>query len=440
MWSVPFASPSTARAGSGDDADRATRGRQVRSGLAGDDAPHDQPAPPRGPTDPKDSAPDRVAELPAGRAEWIDAAKGAAIMAVVFGHVWRGLDTAGLGPGAPIFETVDRFIYLFHMPAFFLLAGLTFPRVLARAGAARDESGGAAAGAGPSSRAAMTALARSRLERLLLPMILWTYLFIALRMLPGQLANEPTEPSALLRWPLPPYAHLWFLWALFGIQMLTATAWLAAGGRASARAGLGACLALAALAWPLGAQLSPLLSGFLGAVLHHLPAFVLGLALGLRAGAPDSLARGRGAPRRISPLLAAGGAALFALCQAASLLSAPAPDTGMQVQGLLSGLPTGLLRDLLSLGAALGFCALVDGLWSGRPGRGASGLRALGRNSMIIYLAHVPAAAAVRIAMQAAGIEDLATHLILGSVIGLLAPLLALPLLGGTRLGRALGV
>ena len=61
-----------------------------------------------------------------GRENGFDAIKGAAIILVVFGHVWLGLGSAGLIGDAQLFRTVEEAIYLFHMPVFFFVSGLFF--------------------------------------------------------------------------------------------------------------------------------------------------------------------------------------------------------------------------------------------------------------------------------------------------------------------------
>lgn len=60
------------------------------------------------------------------RIDALDTAKGLGILLVVFGHAWRGNYAAGLGISDPVFESVDRAIYSFHMPLFFFLSGLLF--------------------------------------------------------------------------------------------------------------------------------------------------------------------------------------------------------------------------------------------------------------------------------------------------------------------------
>lgn len=65
-------------------------------------------------------APDIIKAAPARHA-WVDATKGVAIILVVIGHAWRGIDAAGLLQTAPagLFNVIDARIYAFHMPLFF---------------------------------------------------------------------------------------------------------------------------------------------------------------------------------------------------------------------------------------------------------------------------------------------------------------------------------
>lgn len=60
------------------------------------------------------------------RLEWLDAAKAIAMIFVVLGHVLRGLHSAALLSNEKQFLVADQAIYLFHMPAFFLISGYTF--------------------------------------------------------------------------------------------------------------------------------------------------------------------------------------------------------------------------------------------------------------------------------------------------------------------------
>jgi len=65
-----------------------------------------------------------------------DSVKGLAIILVVFGHVAQGAEHRGWWSG-PSFGEVDAFIYAFHMPAFFFVAGLFFGQSLESRGLRR---------------------------------------------------------------------------------------------------------------------------------------------------------------------------------------------------------------------------------------------------------------------------------------------------------------
>ena len=125
------------------------------------------------------------------RMGWVDAAKGGAIILVVIGHAWRGIGARDLIP-EPLFSAVDARIYAVHMPIFFALSGLFFPSLLARS--------------------TIGSFAQSRLIRLFWPMVIWTYLYLGLKLLAGEAVNTPVALSDLLILPAPGHLHLWFLW------------------------------------------------------------------------------------------------------------------------------------------------------------------------------------------------------------------------------------
>ncbi|BEL98781.1 hypothetical protein SM14VA2_11940 [Serratia marcescens] len=64
------------------------------------------------------------------REAWVDYAKGIGIILVVFGHVNRGLYSAGIQLSGSSYLLTDSIIYSFHMPLFFFLSGLFFTQSL----------------------------------------------------------------------------------------------------------------------------------------------------------------------------------------------------------------------------------------------------------------------------------------------------------------------
>jgi fucose 4-O-acetylase-like acetyltransferase len=67
------------------------------------------------------------------RVKLVDAVKGIAILLVVYGHIIPGLYNRGWW-NSPLCLFQSHFIYSFHMPIFFFVAGLFFQRSLAKSG------------------------------------------------------------------------------------------------------------------------------------------------------------------------------------------------------------------------------------------------------------------------------------------------------------------
>lgn len=312
------------------------------------------------------------------RHHWIDATKGVAILLVVVGHVWRGLESAGLLSGLPsrAFIAIDQRIYAFHMPLFFMLSGLFLVQ-------------------GIVGRSAPEFL-RSRVVRLLYPMMLWTYLFLGAKAAIGTLANEPVDWADVLRLPIPGYSQFWFIWALFVLQiaMLPLRPILANNGtkRITLTLLLVAGLIFTALPWP-------------GEILYwtnRAPIFLCYLVLG-------TVLYNFGLLKSATQRLALVSFCLFGL--------------------LLAALPPIDLGGLLWAITAIALClTLLAGLsWLFRePSTLTRGFAVLGQASMIIFLSHTFFTAFLRIAMVQLGIETLWLHLILGILVGVLCPLILL--------------
>src|ERR1044071_4096710 len=77
-------------------------------------------------------APEAMAYRPA-RSLAVDVMRAVAIVLVVFGHVQRGLFQTGLTAGVywdVVYPVVDYFIYVFHVPVFFVTSGMLLERRL----------------------------------------------------------------------------------------------------------------------------------------------------------------------------------------------------------------------------------------------------------------------------------------------------------------------
>jgi fucose 4-O-acetylase-like acetyltransferase len=252
-------------------------------------------------SDPDHTAPSASAPIrDAGRDQALDIVKGVGIVLVVLGHAWRGLDAAGLIGNASLYAAIDRLIYNFHMPLFFLVSGLTF--------------------AGWASRRSLADALASRVGRILYPFVLWTYLFTLMRLLAGDAVNSPVDGLGdVFAWPLPPRDHLWFLWALFLQHVLVLLVIAILPNTVAGWAWLSATVLAV-----LGASIWPDLFGVLTiGAFTHLGAFLFGIWLGQTSWRPS----GTGA--------ALVALATFVLLQTASLVLPGAVDGLLLVRQVL---------------------------------------------------------------------------------------------------------
>lgn len=309
----------------------------------------------------------------ATRVAWVDQARGVGIVLVVFGHVWRGVRSAGLLPLTEWTRAVDGIVYAFHMPLFFFLAGIFFHESL--------------------TRRAVVASFRFRAERLLWPLALWTWIYFALKGLAGTAANVPLAWTDFPFLPLPPREQFWFLWALFVIQSLATVLWALRPWRRVPAIGFwSVALALTLIAYIVRPpeQAIPLL----GPAAWFAPFF----ALGALVGAVPALLRWR-APLMVVALALPLSAGLIVLAD-----PVPAAKLVLQVVAVISCI--GLIRGM----------APALPTWLG------AGLRALGLASMAIYVAHVIFSAGFRIGLVGLGVRDPAVHVVLGTLVGIVCP------------------
>lgn len=312
----------------------------------------------------------------------MDVAKGVGIILVVIGHAWRGLNTAGMIADQGLYLLIDRLIYNFHMPLFFILSGMTF-----QSWALRRPVGEAAI---------------SRVTRLLWPLILWTYLFAAARLAAGDAANTQLDGwHNLAFWPLPPRDHFWFLWALFLQQLavlalirlvtgpLSATAW----------ATLAAGVLLASSFIPFG------LHEWTHGAATYASAFLAGLALGGIAWRPSG------------PVAFSIAALLFVGLQALSFYVPHALVT----------------RQLLGIALSLLALGMIHVLCTNRRTGAVRLLAWLGLCSLGIYLAHTIFSAGARAAL-ARFTQDVTLHMIAGTLAGIVGPLIIYAII--RRVGR----
>lgn len=302
--------------------------------------------------------------------------KGIAIVLVVFGHAWRGSEKAGLFADMPsgLFEAVDDRIYAFHMPLFFLLSGLFLLPSLER-----SEPG---------------KFFTSRVTRLLWPLALWTYLFVGSKLVAGSFANKPLEAGDIPWFPIPGKWQFWFLWALFLMHITLLLLRPLLTSDAARRPALWGLFAVSIIGAVFAGELPDDVHRLTNNVLSFLPYFVAGLLIGHHKMI-----------RPATPPVAAAGCVIFA----AGVVTQPFFDTPFLVL-------------LLGLGLSVALMAAMSLLTKDATAM-HQGLLALGKASMVIFLAHTIFTASIRIVLQKVGIDWLPIHLVVGVTLGIALPL-----------------
>ena len=133
---------------------------------------------------------------------WIEYAKAIGIILVVYGHVARGVYTAGLPIDENLFQIVDRVIYSFHMPLFFFLSGLFLITSLKKWG-----------------RKNFVLIKASTVAY---PYLVWSILQGSIEVYMNSYTNQGILFSDVLTLFYQPRAQFWFLYALFTIFVFSA--------------------------------------------------------------------------------------------------------------------------------------------------------------------------------------------------------------------------
>jgi fucose 4-O-acetylase-like acetyltransferase len=291
---------------------------------------------------------------------WLDVAKGLGIVLVVYGHVMRGLIAGGIA-GVPWVKVADFFLYLFHMPLFFLLAGLT-------AGGSLRKGGGT--------------FVKDKLWTIAYPYFLWSLIQGGIQIALGGAINDPLTPVELPMFVLfDPIGQFWFLYALFFCHL----------GLLLLHRQRAALLVLAALSSVVALTL-PDPDDILRRTLLHFGFYAAGVLISAR------VLRAPSQPSITFTLL------LWTLFFAAGYAASLVTDIPMSAAGLPASV----------LGIA-GIIAVAKRM----SGPLAKFFGWLGRMSMTIYILHILAGAGTRIVLLKLGIEGpLALHVALGVIVG----------------------
>lgn len=293
-----------------------------------------------------------------------DGVKAAAIVFVVIGHVWRGLNTAGMIPDAALFARVDAAIYLFHMPVFFFLSGLFF-----------------------SARRPLADFLKNRAVLLLWPMVLWGWIDAGLKSAAGvPIKGHVYSAGEVVLSVLPPVGIFWFLYTLFILHVI---AWAFARlPRAAQLVGMAALAVAARAGW---IDVSPFDS--LWNTVIYLPPFFAGIAFAMLAGQRALMHK----------VLILPGFLAFIAAEAVVFAGLATDNTVVATAAMAL--------------ACLGFIAVFANLALG------TAVATLGQQTMPIYLTHVIFSAATRLVLLRLGVDALSAHLAVGTVAGLVGPL-----------------
>ncbi|MHB4492348.1 acyltransferase family protein [Klebsiella pneumoniae] len=121
---------------------------------------------------------------------------------VVFGHANRGLYSSGIYISPEIYHYLDNVIYSFHMPLFFFLSGLFFVSSI------KNRS--------------KKVFLWSKFKNVIYPYAVWSLIQGGVEVFFSKYTNAKTSISDVLLFPLYPRAQFWFLYALFMIFIICA--------------------------------------------------------------------------------------------------------------------------------------------------------------------------------------------------------------------------
>jgi fucose 4-O-acetylase-like acetyltransferase len=321
------------------------------------------------------------------RAIFLDTAKGIAIIAIVLGHVLRGLASAGLlETASPMYIGTDRFLYLFHLAVFTFITGLFV-----------------ASGAQKTNR---WAYLRKRDLTFLYLYLLWGILQGLVKVATSSEVNSPKSLGQVLEiWR--PEGQLWYLPFL---MLATILAVLLQPWKSRLRQVV-VLLSIAIVGlvfWGISGSYA--LTQGLGLLVFYFS----GVAIGAQRFVGFST---RFAPLGLIILAAVTGVAFIAISQI-QLVTPPAMGGDSSPRTFLSVL-WGMLGSVCGL-----VCVLAISLLLSRLRNWFSWLAFLGTRSLEIYLAHVMAGAGARVLLVKLGVHDSLLIVVVCTFVGIGLPIL----------------
>lgn len=137
------------------------------------------------------------------RLNWIDYARGIAIILVAYRHVFEGAKQSGINVDEyKMLEYANIFFYSFRMPLFFIVSGIFISLSVEKSGIKKYIG--------------------TRARTILYPYFIWGALQLLLQMVFAKYANGQPDPYSFLHMFYLPreLAQFWYLYALFSVSML----------------------------------------------------------------------------------------------------------------------------------------------------------------------------------------------------------------------------
>ncbi|MGE5452615.1 MAG: acyltransferase family protein [Acidobacteriota bacterium] len=318
-----------------------------------------------------------------------DYAKGIGIVVVVFAHLWRGLQGAGLlSMPETDFFAISSSCTVWSMPAFFFVSGVLYGRGL-------DKRHGLPELAG-------------KFDGIFYPYVIWSLIVGAFEVLGSGYRNGSTSVSSLLTILWEPRGIFWFLYALFEAFVLVEVMVFLVGVT-KARWLVVPVAVLLLLLWE-PRQLPFSLSEFQMSFIY----FAVGVLIAPRMQMDQ----------RVSwPMALTAGAALIGILYLSHVVF------GIRTASFRSVTPNATAVALLVLGVFLLFCYSL-------PRMKLEWLARLGERSMDVYLLHLLLIAPIRIVMQKIfHVENPIIYMALGLPFGILGALFMADALKKIKLG-----
>lgn len=314
---------------------------------------------------------------------WVDYAKAIGIILVVYGHVARGVFNAGLPMDEAGFVLVDSIIYSFHMPLFFFLSGLFFFDSLQKRG-----RGG---------------LIINKIDTIAYPFIVWSLLQGLFEVALSNYTNGQVTLVEVFSLLWMPRAQFWFLYALFLVFVVCTFLYAKADRR---------------FFLPFVVLFGVLFVFQQDLTINNMTRFILGNTVFFALGVWFNEVKAFFLARYSSLALVFG--AMFIAGQYLFHVT-----FGMNYTD--GGLP------VLALATVSIFFMVALSMWLGQYR--VDWLLFIGASSMTIYLMHILAGSGVRVILSKfMEIDSITVHLLVGTLIGTAAPLVAQLIINRYRL------